>query len=103
MYGDIERAESIPSIEQLQDLKTNLDIHSRLENTSEHQEPMQKVEVVEENQVKKPVQKLRVRQAHKVDGVFETGLDVVEHEIDVGTANTVAQIQLLYQEGKLTQ
>ena len=25
---------------------------------------------------------MRVRQAHKVDGVFETGVDVVEFEID---------------------
>jgi phage-related minor tail protein len=54
-------------------------------------------------QEKKAVQKVKVRQAHKVEGVFETGLDVVEHEYDVGTANTVAQIQQLFQEGKLTK
>jgi len=30
-----------------------------------------------------------MRQAHKVDGVFETGVDVVEHEYDINQINSV--------------
>lgn len=46
--------------------------------------------------------KVKIRQAHKVEGVFETGLDVVEHEYDLDQQGTLAQIQQMYEEGRLT-
>ena len=36
--------------------------------------------------------KVKIRKAHKVDGVFETGLDVVEHEFVFEKNGYVAQI-----------
>ena len=45
---------------------------------------------------------MKVRQARKVEGVFETGLDVVEHEFDLEQQGTLAQIQQMYNEGKIT-
>jgi hypothetical protein len=36
------------------------------------------------------LRKIKIRKAHKVDGVFETGLDVVEHEFDLETNGYVA-------------
>jgi hypothetical protein len=37
-----------------------------------------------------------------LEGVFETGLEVVEHEFDLDAQGTVAQIQQMYNEGRLT-
>jgi hypothetical protein len=39
--------------------------------------------------VKQEQKKIKMRQAHKVEGVFETGVDVVEHEYDVNQINSV--------------
>jgi hypothetical protein len=39
---------------------------------------------------------------HPVEGVFETGLDVVEQEFDLATMGTVEQIRKLNDEGKIT-
>lgn len=36
--------------------------------------------------------KVKIRQAHKVEGVFETGLEIVEHEYDLEAQGTIAQI-----------
>ena len=36
--------------------------------------------------------KVKLRQAHKVEGVFETGVDVVEHEYDLDQVGTLQQI-----------
>lgn len=35
------------------------------------------------SEAKKETQKVKIRHARKVDGVFETGLDVIEHEFEV--------------------
>lgn len=37
-----------------------------------------------------------------MDGVFETGLDVIEHEVDLGSG-AKAEIERLLNEGKITQ
>jgi hypothetical protein len=44
-----------------------------------------------------------VRQARKVDGVFETGLEVVETEFEVEVQGTVQQIRNMFNEGKITE
>lgn len=35
--------------------------------------------------------KIKIIEAKKVDGVFETGLEVVEHEVDMTPEDSVAQ------------
>lgn len=47
--------------------------------------------------------KVKVRHAHKVEGVFETGLDVVEQEFEVEVQGTVQQIRNMFNEGKITE
>ncbi len=48
--------------------------------------------------------KLRVRHSKKDEGVFETGLDVIEQEYELveDAQGNLQQIRLLYQDGKLT-
>lgn len=55
------------------------------------------------SETKKETQKVKVRHARKVEGVFETGLDVVEHEFEVEVQGTVQQIRNMYNEGKITE
>ena len=52
-----------------------------------------------------PPKKIKVIEAKKVDGVFETGLEVIEHEVEMMTPeDSVAQeIQKMFAEGKITQ
>jgi hypothetical protein len=38
-----------------------------------------------------------------VDGVFETGLEVVEQDLELDTTGPLQQINLMFEEGKLTQ
>ena len=47
--------------------------------------------------------KVKLRHARKVDGVFETGLDVIEQEFEVEVQGTVQQIRNMFNEGKITE
>lgn len=70
--------------EELKDLKLSVE-----EPDSHHEEHHQP-------------RRVKLRQAHKVDGVFETGVDVVEQEYDLDQVGTLQQIQEMYEQGKLT-
>lgn len=49
--------------------------------------------------------KIKVRHAKKDDGIFETGLDVIEHEFELeeDMQGNLQQIRLLYRDGRLTE
>ena len=49
--------------------------------------------------------KIKVRHAKKDDGIFETGLDVIEHEFELeeDMQGNLAQIRLLYRDGRLSE
>ena len=47
---------------------------------------------------------IKIRHAQKVEGVFETGLDVIEHEFELeeDEEGKLQALRLLYKDGKLT-
>ena len=49
--------------------------------------------------------RIKVRHAKKDDGIFETGLDVIEHEFELeeDMQGNLQQIRLLYRDGKLSE